>query len=409
MKRKIYYYYFLIFSIVFAFNELLGMYVPQMLVRGIYIAVMCICILVKIIDNNFVFRLKKMDLLILIYILFIGIRVIVQYVFNSTSDVTFVALIQMVLPIGAYFLAQELDTLQSERIEGFFAITVAISVVVGFLDSRLNFLPDKGAFSNGLYASVGGSVVLRGYSMAGSALTTGYMCVVALGFLIQSKQINNLFWKIVFIVILIGCGLTLSRGAYAALIIIFAFLFIFKLKEGIFRKRKIYWLVLGILCSFVFVIFNFNKIINSSVFQRIFVVGMKMSDGSNHARVIWQMNAIKAFLEKPLFGYGIGFCGYQAAVNEVHGLINTESYVLSILISLGFVGLLVFCLIIYNSLKSNNINQENYKYCAILYGVLAWSVFYIVLDSDLTAMFYWYCIGKIQYNKITFVRNSILK
>lgn len=402
MKRKIYYYYFLLFSVVFAFNELLGIYMPKIFVRGVYIIMMFACFIILLIDNKCIIKIKKMDLLLLIYIVHIVIRVIFQYLINNITDVTGIATMQLLLPIGAYFLAQKLDESQSENFESFFSICVAISVFLGLIDARLDFLPNEGAFSNDLFANIGGGVtVLRGYSMCGSALTTGYMCIIALGFLIVRKikrKKNKLFWNIISLIILVGCGLSLSRGAYAALIVMLVSYGLMTLKKGKVRKRRFYWLIFALICLIVLVVLFHSEIVNSNVYQRMFVVGISMSDGSNRARVNWQMDAIKAFFDEPILGRGLGFCGYQAASNNVSGLINTESYFLSILISLGIVGLFIFCLILIKTFRRCITSPYNYKYYAILFGILAWSVLYIVLDSDLTAMCFWYCVGMIQKN-----------
>lgn len=403
MRSKYAFLFFVIFSIVFAFNEMLNIYMSKFLVRGIYIAFLMFCLIYNFACKKSKSTIRKMDLLVSLYILFIIVRVAVQIIVNENTSVTIIAFFQMIIPIFAYYVSQELEDEQCRKIEGFVGVCAAVSVVLGIMDARMNFLPDKGAFANSLYAGIGsGRVVLRGYSMAGSALTTGFMCVVALWFLIHNQNdsfLPKIILNVLVFIVLLGLGLSLSRGAYAALIIACVIYIVLTTQQGI-NKRKFSVFIVSVYLLALLFILNYKAVLASSVFQRIFNAGLSLSEGSNIKRMEWQVIAFKSFIEKPIVGRGLGICGYQANINKVPGSINTESYFLSILIGLGLVGFIMFLGIIIKSFKGWKMYSKNFGYCSLIAGILAWSIMYIALDSDITALFFWYCIGRIQKNKI---------
>lgn len=120
-------------SFILAFNETLGLFIPRVLYRGIYIALLFLIILIIIYDQKGKITFRNIDKVVLLYIDYILMRWIIQLVMGNTSQVTNTAALQAIIPISTYFLAIHLDEWQSEKIEKCFSIFVCISIILGFI------------------------------------------------------------------------------------------------------------------------------------------------------------------------------------------------------------------------------------------------------------------------------------
>lgn len=395
MKKKINLLTWMYISFLFCFCEILTIYVSKIWLRMIYI------LFVFIIINMYkLIPFRKIDQLICIYFFYMCIRLLFQLLGGSTTEVTYVSFLQTIIPIFVYFIAIRLDYIQAEKIENLFCFFCALSVLTGIVNKVFNFLPASGAFSGGLYASLGSTYVERGYSLAGNALNTGYMCALAIGFLIQKKDKEKFLWRYLFLIVaVIGSLLSYSRGAIAC---IAAIIFTFALKrikrdEIKVTSNRIVITIIIMVIVLMLILVNGNLIMESSFFQRFVLNGLTLTDGSNAKRIEFINNALESFCDSLLFGRGFGFSGYQAAANNVSGLINTESYILLLGIDGGVIAIILFCAInlcVYQEIKKRK-KIIKVKYYAIIVGIFAWSIFYILLDSDITALFYWYSLGRI--------------
>ena len=164
-------------------------------------------------------------------------------------------------------------------------------------------------------------------------------------------------------------------------------------------KKKVLCIILVTILVLIVVIVNLDKIINSAIFNRFIKIGLSQSEGSNNIRTEFQKKALSIILKAPIVGIGYGFTGYQAISAGIENTINTESYILSLGISSGLIGLLLFMLIAFFSILKSRKIEKNMKYIGAVIGMLAWSVMYILLDSDLIGLFYWYCIGALNERK----------
>ena len=379
-------------AFLFCFSEMLAIYVPKMGLRILYILV---CILVIVFCRYYPRR--KIDALIFVYFGYMCLRFILQAIFGELTGASTISCLQTVVPVLVYFAAMRLDSNQTCIVERYFCFFCSVSIVLGILNKAFSFLPSIGAFAGGLYASTGSGYVERGYSMAGNALNTGYMSALAIGFLLSQKWGKVKIIRIIMIAVCaLGLALSYSRGAMVcALIIIGAYVYRgVKQKEIIITKNKLIIFMAIFLLGCIITIVKFDSISASPIFQRFIKQLMNMGEASNEKRYMFITNAMVAFKQKLFLGYGFGYCGYQATINNVRNVINTESYILSLGIVGGIVAIVLFLAINIYAFKSYKKNGEMH-YHAIIAGILVWCFAYIVLDSDITALFYWYCIGRI--------------
>ena len=236
--------------------------------------------------------------------------------------------------------------------------------------------------------------------MAGIALITGFISGFSMCCLID-LDINIKRKAVLFVVNLAGCLYSLSRGALAFVVIAMLSYLIFRCLNGHYKvsKKKAFYIVLITIPLLIVAIVNLDKITNSAIFNRFIKIGLSQSEGSNNIRTEFQKKALSVISKAPIVGIGYGFTGYQAINAGIENTINTESYVLSLGISSGLIGLLLFILIAIFSIFKSRKNEKNMKYIGTVIGMLAWSVMYILLDSDLIGLFYWYCIGALNERK----------
>lgn len=389
-------------SFILTFNEMLGLFIPRVLYRGIYIVLLLLILFIIVFDQKGKITFRRIDKAVLLYFGYVFLRWLIQLVLGNVSQATNTAALQAFIPMLTFFLAIYLNEDQSEKIENWFSIFVSISIILGLIDGRIHFLPQIGIFAGGLYAATGnGTFSLRAYSMSGNALVTGFIAILVVGFCLQKKDKRH---NVVYIIIgMIGVFASLSRGALSALVLVLVSFFILKLMENEYSVKRNTLIILGLLaCAFIlYITINWSEIVNSSFWGRFINVGFSNAEGSNSARDIFHDDALKAFKEKIIFGRGFGFTGYQAVQNSVSNMINTESYFLSLGISCGIIGIFLFSVIFIEAIvetfiySKSRINNTLIKYGAIVIGMIAWSFMYILLESDLNAIFLWYCIGRI--------------
>jgi O-antigen ligase len=169
---------------------------------------------------------------------------------------------------------------------------------------------------------------------------------------------KNLQWRLVyglFFILQLGALFTTgSRSAFLSFFIIsLAWLFIFSLKEKKSLQKNIWKIFLVILISFIsFIILLF--VINPT---RVHELG-NFKEGSAGVRIeLWQ-NGFKAFLSKPIFGYGLenqkeAYVKYYQPDFAIYARPNTYSdrahnFLLDILLTGGLVGLSAFIYLMYS-------------------------------------------------------------
>ncbi len=393
-------------SIILTFGELIGIVIPKMMTRIVYIVIIGIWAISKIVDRKGRISITIEKTLVGTYFGYVVIRYISQCFGGITTDVTTVSFAQLALPIMGFYMSKDLSENDCLSIEGFFCLCTSLSVILGMLDGVIHFIPESVSISNKLYAYVsGGNTVLRGYTMAGSALITGFICALSACFVLGNNR--KLFEKKwikygVFGLSIIGLLRSYSRGALAFFLIM-AIVYAYRNIEK--NGGKLSWKTIAMATSIIlftvfFTVIKYKEIVQSSFFQRFVSIALSMDERSNRKRQSFQMTAISKIMENPLVGKGFGFSGYQALSRHVDGAVNTESYFISLLLGIGIIGLFLFVLIILYemSISRKNIYGQDLKYISIVLGLTVWSIMYIVLDSDLNGLFFWYCIGQLNYS-----------
>lgn len=179
---------------------------------------------------------------------------------------------------------------------------------------------------------------------------------------------------------------------------ILCFLILIIRRKGMQINKRIFsGAVLLAFVGFIFLIAKLDSIIASDIYQRFFVVGFSTNENSNNLRIDDWITAIEQIKDYLVFGKGYGYTGVQAN-RLTTSAINSESYFLSILINGGVINLILFFNIIWKIIKQSKYiiySLDKYRYYALVVGMLAWSVTYILLDSDLNAMIFWYAVGQL--------------
>lgn len=393
-------------AVLVTFNEFIALFFPKGVMRIGYILLMMLFGTVTLYKQKYRIDASRMDLLVTIYFMYVFLRGIFQHINGVTIIGTTIAWLQSLIPIFSYFIASDLNKKEKKTVETLFALFSFISVTVGMLNIKFHFLPTVGTFAGKLYAYVGNNTfVVRGYSLAGIALITGFISGFSMCCLID-LDINIKRKAVLFVVNLAGCLYSLSRGALAFVVIAILSYLIFRCLNGLclnghykISKKKALCIVLITIPLLIVAIVNLDKITNSAIFNRFIKIGLSQSEGSNNIRTEYQKIALSVISKAPIVGIGYGFTGYQAINAGIENTINTESYILSLGISSGLIGLLLFILIAFFSIFKSRKDEKNMKYIGAVIGMLAWSVMYILLDSDLIGLFYWYCIGALNERK----------
>lgn len=393
-------------AVLVTFNEFIALFFPKGVMRIGYILLMMLFGTVTLYKQKYRIDASRMDLLVTIYFMYVFLRGIFQHINGVTIIGTTTAWLQSLIPIFSYFIASDLNKKEKKTVETLFALFSFISVTVGMLNIKFHFLPAVGTFAGKLYAYVGNNTfVVRGYSLADIALITGFISGFSMCCLID-LDINIKRKAVLFVVNLAGCLYSLSRGALAFVVIAILSYLIFRCLNGLclnghykISKKKALCIVLITIPLLIVAIVNLDKITNSAIFNRFIKIGLSQSEGSNNIRTEYQKIALSVISKAPIVGIGYGFTGYQAINAGIENTINTESYILSLGISSGLIGLLLFILIAFFSIFKSRKDEKNMKYIGAVIGMLAWSVMYILLDSDLIGLFYWYCIGALNERK----------
>jgi len=391
-------------AFLLCYNEFISLYLSKWILRGTYVAIILILIIQFLFKSKGKIYFNKTDSLIAIYAFYAAIRFIVQIIAGNTTYSTFLTFFQLFVPLLIYFISIYIAEDNAIKIENAFVIFASISALVGAIDRFYKILPSRGSFAGDLYGGVGGGVyVARGYSLAGSALITGFMCSLGLCFIISNYKVKDYHSKIYlpsFVALLIGLFSALSRGAFFMFVIFLICLLLTNARSHEKRLMSRNQFLIGLIVFFslvIIVIFNYDSIINSNFFGRIVRAGLNLNEHSNSLRVGFQKNAFEKLRNNLLFGKGFGFVGVQAINLNASESINTESYLLSLIADGGLVMMILFVLIVINALviAFRQPSRAVSGYISIVIGIFIWSILYIVLDSDLNGVFFWYCFARI--------------
>lgn len=228
------------------------------------------------------------------------------------------------------------------------------------------------------------------------AVSISICAIIAFHLFYNSKHlISRIFWVLVFLTITIAIFYTGSRGGLLAEIG-GLFIYVWKYGNGIRLRTAI----LGgiVLLIFGIIIQNFLTI---GLTQRFSIYDVIESGGTGRVQ-IWK-DALSSYRNsnffRQLFGYGFGTFSESQRVLSNHYVASHNDFI-GILIELGFIGLILYCLVWINLFKKTII-EKNWFALSLLVVVLIgslsiemlikkmlWLAWYFVLvkrfDSDIS-------------------------
>lgn len=400
-RNRIYTYLFVLIFFIANFNALLQIFVPRMVLTSIYLLFLGVAIFRNLRINNFKISVANGTVAILLYILWVVIRFVFQIVGGERTSQSFISFAQTLVPIFAFYIATDMNTEDARKCEKAFVFFALVSVLLGFLNRAVKIIPES-YFANEL-VRVEGLIYNRFYSMSGYSLGTGWMCGVAIAFLLGSgnTMIKKPIIKIAaYIAFIAAVLLTFSRGGiFFTLIILVVYLF-----SNLFANRehmgygKFLGLMLTIATAVVLVVVFWDKIISSSFYSRYVVNAFD----SGSLRTGFHRQALQYIAQHPMLGKGYGFVGTTAYASGIGAGFPPENNYYLIAINTGLIGLSLFIMSSVLPVVKKIIGWGGYKtdsrvivYIGIVTGALAWSLMSTPLEGDINTMVFWYSMGRI--------------
>lgn len=400
-NKKQYYRFFIGVFFVSNFNALLQVYISRMLYTAIYSVCLLAILVYDLIKKQFKVSVSKVGIPIFLYATWIIMRFTFQFVFGNTTSLSIISFAQTLIPVLVYFIAFKMQNDDSVKCEKWFVVFALISALLGFMNQVFNIIPNSN-FINEL-VKVEGHIYNRFYSMSGLSLGTGWMCGVAIALLLSSgnRIMKSKVIKILaYVIFVVSDLLTFSRGGvFFALIIYIIWLFSqFFMKRKEFSKNRMMVLVVIIFVGMTLALIYSGRITSSALFRRYVYSAF---DGATSLRAGFQGQAINLIKKYPIAGKGFGFVGSNAYLNGIGDGFPPESNYYLILINSGFIGLIFFLIStlepVIKCLKKFS-NERILVYVGIIIGALAWNLMSTPLEGDLSAMLFWYCVGRINHN-----------
>ncbi|MCX7905181.1 MAG: O-antigen ligase family protein [Elusimicrobiales bacterium] len=201
-----------------------------------------------------------------------------------------------------------------------------------------------------------------------------FFYVVSIGFLLDDKRFN-LIYIIFFILMWLGCFICASRSGILAIILISVAEF-FKFRFKISRLILIMFLL-----TLILVILNFNNI-------------LKLDDPKAYKRIDFYIVSIKAFLNSPFFGWGLGsfenvfeifkFPYYDGLCYYNHSALHSHSHFLNMLVEGGILMSVPFFIIIFSALK---------RFFYLILGIFSFFMFDSILYLPFIRVIFFMVIG----------------
>lgn len=222
----------------------------------------------------------------------------------------------------------------------------------------------------------------------------GVLLFCLLFFHILSFRYSNRAWKPVFFIIAaINVFLVVASGARSVLIgilVMFLAVLISKFSQKLFEK-----LIYIVLAGNMFFVFLYVGLSHTAFGQKLndmsYTIFEKNLFSGRHR--IWEA-VIRAFLEKPLFGHGVGVRASQVAETEL----TAHNMYLQVLLEFGLVGFVFFILLLITIWHVLMKQQQNdvVKFSAyFMLGILVYNSFELTLfqNNYSIAVFQWLIIG----------------
>ena len=385
---------------VCTFNALLQGVTSRTTLTILYLGLLIICAGLLLFQHRFFIRINGIQGLETWIVLLLIIWEVMAYfalVFKSdTTQLSLQNFLQTILPIFVFFIAVNLNSDICSKIELSFVVLSAVSVFIGVIDSFIHVFPQSW-FGDEL-VGIAGVYFHRGYSMAGMSLGTGWICGISIGLLLYCKyieQIKNVTFWILFCFLTLGNLLTFSRGGVFFELIILISYWLMNIRSSL-SKNQFMIIMAAIIMAVLVIIINWDSITSSAFYQRYIISGLSQTEGSNIRRLSYQKIAVRNINSHPLFGLGFGHVGSAAWNLSIPGAYPTESYYYLLALDGGITGAVLFAVAsLLAAVFAIKKGRDSHHYAAIIIGTMLWGLMMTVLEGDLCALVYWYCIGRV--------------
>lgn len=390
---------FLVFFVC-TFNALLQGITSRTSLTVLYLALLLICAGLLLFQHRFFVRINgAQGLETWLVLLFIIWEITAYFVLVFKGDTTQLSLqnfLQTILPVFVFFLAVNLDSDLCNKIELSFVVLSSVSVIIGIIDSFVHVFPQ--AWFGDELVGIAGVYFHRGYSMAGMSLGTGWICGISIGLLLHCKykeQLSNVIFWILSCILTLGNLLTFSRGGVFFELIILLSYWLMNIR-GSFSKNHFIILMAVVVLLVLIIVINWDSITSSAFYQRYIISGLSQTEGSNVKRLSFQDVALSNINSHPMFGLGFGHVGSAAWNLSIAGAYPTENYYYLLALDGGVPGAIIFAMASFvAAIFAMKSGREKHHYAAIIIGTMLWGLMMTVLEGDLCALVYWYCIGRV--------------
>lgn len=215
-----------------------------------------------------------------------------------------------------------------------------------------------------------------------------FVAILAFKYLISEGSLRSVKFWITHMVGVLLAILSLQRSAMLTVFIFTLFMLINCVSKKYFKFRVVLLYIIVIAIGIIVVQIKIPLVFDR-VLARVDTFGSAVGERSGG----WN-NAFSNGILSTIFGYGFG-TGGQRAIGLSATTVNDGNY-FKIIFDLGLVGLLIFISICISSLRNALKNGSN----SIVYIVICFCTLMQMIGSNLltfgiTAMLFWYCVGRI--------------
>lgn len=268
-------------------------------------------------------------------------------------------------------------------------ILKSISISV-FFSSFLEFLEyfKKGGYFGRVYP-----VSLRGHQLDANYFALLIVVQVAIAYIV-ALHVYKAREKILFF-ICVGVGLIsiILTGSRSGLMCVFlilglgAIFYFGKTSKGR-RRNTFFFLIFGI-----FLYAASSRFMSGWMFDRFFANSYK--DDSNEQRVVYWINAVNRWPQRPVFGFGVGNYNYFFAKDQglaEAGAVTTHGTLTDFLVDFGILGLFLFIYMVCSCVRLL-LRTHNYMIISLLPGIIVCS---IIIGAERTvALWLWLMLFRI--------------
>lgn len=351
---------------------------------------------IMLIKDKFIINISgKTDIAIIYFVIYNSALAIISYFRGYSISLIFSEAANTLVPIMLYFIAIKFDENQARKFEiiillsGIVVLITGVYYNIGLNDPYyLKFISEN----NPNFSLHGFMIYPRLNSFFGSVVCGTWGCVgTCLSFRLLNRGEKIKFW-IFFISNFLLSLLTLQRSAMICVIVMTFVLVINGMKKGYLSKFVPIGLAL-LLIGTGFIISIKMPNVYFAIFQRVNSISSAVSERNSG----WN-NAFSNGIVSTIIGYGFG-TGGQRAIGLSLSTVNDGNY-FKMIYECGVIGILIFIIIIYRTLKRIKYYKVDIVYIVALVSCLFQMIGSNILTFQFTASLFWYVLGRINGKSI---------